>query len=83
MILNLYAMKDKKTGFLNPQIDTNHASAKRNFQLGLATARGDSIMAFAPEDFELYYLGEFDNKTGQVSQPTIPEFLIDGASLEV
>ena len=83
MTLKLYAMKDKKTGFLTPQVDSNHASAKRNFQLMLATARGDSIMAFAPEDFELYYLGEFENTTGIITQPTIPEFLMDGSSLEV
>lgn len=83
MIIKMYCMKDKKTGFLQPHLDSNHKAAKRAFQLGLATAKGDSIMGFCPEDFELYYLGEFDNESGIISQPTIPEFIVDGSSLEV
>lgn len=83
MNINMYAMKDKKTGFLQPHLDTNHKAAKRAFQLALATAKGDSIMGFCPEDFELYYIGEFDNESGKISQPTLPDFLIDGTSLEV
>lgn len=83
MTYNVYAMRDLKTGFLKPELDINHQAAIRNFKLGLATAHGESILGFAPEDFDLYYIGTFDTDSGIISPLTVPELVSSGGSLEV
>lgn len=80
MKLNLYSIKDNKTGFMHPQVDMNHKSAIRNFELTLATVSGDTVMGFCPEDFDLYYIGQFDNESGIVSALPTPEFIKSGSS---
>lgn len=75
MKMNLYSIKDSKTGFMHPQVDLNHKSAIRNFELTLATVSGDTIMGFCPEDFDLYFVGEFDNESGLVSPLSAPELI--------
>lgn len=83
MMLGIYAQRDNKVGFMQPSLDHNHKSAIRNFKLGLATAHGESIMGYAPEDFDLYYIGTFDTETGVISPTTVPELISSGGSLEV
>lgn len=75
MKVNLYSIKDNKTGFMHPQVDLNHQSAIRNFELTLATVSGDTIMGFCPEDFDLYFVGQFDNESGIVSALSAPELI--------
>lgn len=83
MIYGLYAMRDTKVGFLAPQVDANDKSACRQFKLALATAKGESLMGFCPEDFDLYKIGEFDSEKGTVSPLTVPSLISAGGSLEV
>lgn len=83
MNLNIYSIRDNKTGFMAPQLDKNHDAAKRNFKLSLATVSPESIMGFAPEDFDLYYIGTFDTDSGTISPTTVPELVSSGGSLEV
>lgn len=83
MNYNVYSIRDNKTGFMAPQLDKNHQSAIRNFKLGLATAHGESIMGFAPEDFDLYFVGSFDTDNGKLSPAEVPVLIASGGSLEV
>lgn len=61
----LYAIKDNKVGFLNaPFIAPNNAAAIRMF--GDTTMNIDTLLNKHPEDYELYYLGEMDENTGEL-----------------
>ena len=61
----LYAIKDNKVGFLNaPFIAPNNAAAIRMF--GDTTTNIDTLLNKHPEDYELYYLGEMDENTGEL-----------------
>lgn len=78
MTYNIYSIRDNKTAFMAPQLDINHKSAVRNFDLTLATVSGDSIMGYAPEDFDLYFIGSFDTESGIVSPLSVPELISSG-----
>lgn len=82
MIINLYSIRDNKTNFMQPVMDLNHKSAARNFQIQMANSGTNSAMGYVPEDFDLYYVGTFDNETGMVSPPNnnIPEMIVSGGS---
>lgn len=81
---NMYAIRDVKTAFMQPFIAINHQSAMRGFHMDLVNAKGsNSMMGFAPEDFDLYYIGTFDNDSGVVSPLTVPELVQSGSLLEV
>lgn len=74
------SMRDKHTGFMAPQLDVNDQSAVRNFANTMQNAPAESIIGFAPADFDLYKLGTFDSEKGMFDTG-IPEFLANGASV--
>lgn len=61
MIYGVYAMFDKKTGFMTPTIEQNDAVAIRNFFYAL---RKNDYLGVHYSDLELYKLGSFDNDLG-------------------
>lgn len=77
MTLSVYAMKDKHTGFLTPTFELNDQVAVRSFTHALLNSPG-SILGFAPGDFDLYSLGEFDTDTGLFSAHGLPTLVITG-----
>lgn len=58
----VYAIRDALNGFGSPFIDSNDASAKRNF--AYAVNNNGDTMSFSPKDYDLYRLGEFDHESG-------------------
>lgn len=75
MIKNVYCLRNKKLGFWNPpfyveglkeDVVENHVRAIRSGQFG-----ADIHI----EEFDLYYLGTFDDKTAKL-EVADPEFLI-------
>lgn len=77
MLTGLYAIKDAKSTFMPCTVDVNDATAIRNFEH--AVRQQDSILASHPNDFALYRVGSFDNETGTVTAPIVPQFLCDAA----
>lgn len=78
--MNIYAVKDIKAGkFMNIWLETNDHSRERAYD----TIRKDTstIIGQYPTDFELWRLGEYDDKTGEII-PGI-EFIKGGAIVEV
>lgn len=63
MILNVYSIRDIKSGYLTPTFEVNDAVALRNFKA--ACSRADSIFSFSPADFEIYRIAKFDSNTGE------------------
>lgn len=65
MIYSIYSIRDLKTGFLQPTLDINDASAIRNFEHAVLHHE-DSLFFSHPEDYSLFYLGSFDSETGEI-----------------
>lgn len=64
MKYSMYAIMDVKANWLNPMVDTNDMTAKRNFKF--ACNNPESLMNFSPRDFSLYRIGVFDNEKGEL-----------------
>lgn len=71
----LTAMFDRKAGYTAIQAYANEAIAKRAFGYAINDA---GIPNYAPADFELYKIGEFDDKTGLIVPCSMPELLMSG-----
>ena len=60
MIQNMYSVYDKVPEVFNkPFVDLNDASAKRSFFTHLQESKN-------PTDYELYYVGQFNDATGEI-----------------
>lgn len=61
----------------------NHRSmAVRSFTDEVNRKSADNTMAMHPSDFELYYLGVFEDSTGEfVELPKFPELIVRGVDV--
>ena len=71
----MYAIRDCKTTFFPPQCEQNESTAVRNF--GMMIQNSDGIIGYAPNDFDLYKVGEFDSEKGTVTGKT-PRLVCSG-----
>lgn len=78
MKMLLCSVRDLKTGFFTPTLEKNEQSAKRNFLNMLRNANSDSLLAYAPSDFDLYVIGSMDIETGVIEPETIPRLIMNG-----
>ncbi len=78
MKLSIYAMRDQRTGYLQPTFEQNDASAVRNFEHALMNT--DSLINSHTEDFSVYRLGEYDTCTGVIKPEKSPVLVLDGKS---
>lgn len=79
MKLGVYCIKDTKVGWLTPTVDSNDASAARNFVHAMKNT--NSILYTHSKDFDLFKIGEFDSETGIITG-VLPELVFEGASCE-
>lgn len=62
MIKGIYTIRDEaSTLYMDLQISVNNDVAIRNFDYAMSHT---DIMSFRPEDFSLWYLGDYDDVTG-------------------
>lgn len=86
MKYGVYSMRDKQVGFTEPKLFMNDKVAVRNFAAAINNSPAGSDLGFAPGDFDLYKLGEFDTEKGiftdsELLNPGIPEFIVSGSSV--
>ena len=75
MILKAYTVRDSKSeAFMKPFFNTTHGEAERNFRTAVNDPQ--STMSKFPEDFDLYYLGTYDDNTGLLEPRDTPEHMI-------
>ena len=81
--MKMYALKDVKAGtFMNPWPESGDPQAIRNLTSAVNGDTGQQISQFA-EDFDMYYLGEFDQDTGLFLQGNEePKFIIHASQLK-
>lgn len=78
MKYKVFAVRDKLRGFMQPLIDLNELSAKRDFSQGINKNPG---MNFAPSDYDFYLIGEFDSDSGVITPKTPIEFICNGENV--
>lgn len=72
MIKHLYSIRDAKGEvFGTPFSQLTHGEAERSF--ARAVADPQTMMSQFPEDYDLYYLGTFDDSTGQFATLDSPQ----------
>lgn len=79
MIYPVYAIRDVKSVFFPPQVEQNEGTAKRNF--AFMVANGSTVYSFAPGDYQLFKVAEFDSEVGTLMPVTPIQFVADGASV--
>ena len=76
MIYNLYSIRDKYRGFMQPALDLTDEASKREF--GSSLNNSPLGMGYAPADFDLYKVGTFDSISGRIDSVAPIEFICNG-----
>ena len=79
MIYPLYSVRDLKGDFWSVHVEQNEAAAIRNFSMMINT--GNSLMNYAPKDFELYHVGFFNSVSGLIEANSLPQLIVRGSDM--
>lgn len=81
-LVKVYGIRDLKAGSMNPAYYFNtHGQAEREFHK--LTNHADSAVFRYPEDYQLFYLANYDEMSGQFHPlKNGPELVCDAASLK-
>lgn len=79
MITELYSVKDTKVGFARPFHQVNRDQALRSFKWLREDENSD--INKAPGDYELWFVGYFDDATGIISGGQ-PEYITNGRDVK-
>lgn len=75
---NLYSIRDNKAGFWSPREDINDDTALRNFAFAVNT---NELMMFRPNDYDLYFVGTFDDERGLMEPAEPIKYIASGGSV--
>lgn len=76
------AMFDKAAGFYGQPFFTKSRSLGVRAFTDAINSSGEEPFAKHPDDFELYYLGEYDDQSASFSQPQFPELVCRGLDVK-
>jgi len=80
-MLKIYSVRDTKVGaYQLPQISRSHGEAERNFKT-LSNQEKTPFYMY-PEDFDLFYIGDFDEQTGKIVSLDTPQHIIKAIQLK-
>ena len=78
----IYSIYDVKAEFYStPWYSDNDETAQREFMRVVQDPQS-AINAF-PADYSLFFIGEFYSDTGHINVESVPEFILDGASVSL
>lgn len=81
MVLKMYSVRDSKGEIFNqPFFQKTHGEAERTFKT--LTNDEKSQVHNYPEDYDLYYLGEYDDQTGLVKSLDTPTHIVKAISVK-
>lgn len=79
-IKRVYATRDSKTEFYyTPFYQNTEAEALRTF--GSSTLNPESMLAKYPEDYDLFYLGTYDDQQGKFTLLDTPQHVVKAVNL--
>lgn len=74
----MYSIRDSKSEIFNaPFYKSTHGEAERDFTKLVNDDK--SMLSQFPEDFDLYYLGVYDDNTGKIMARDTPEHVTKAA----
>jgi len=77
----IFAIRDSKSESYNqPFFNHTHGEAERNFAQ-LASDPKSTVNQF-PEDFDLFYLGTYNDQTGEISPLQTPQHVVKALTLK-
>lgn len=77
----IFSIFDSKAKFYGPIFMKDQVGeAERDFSIAVNDPKSGLLHQF-PEDFDLFWLGEYDNQTGACTSLTAPQHVVKGASL--
>lgn len=76
MLYGVYSIRDVKTGFMTPTLESTDAAAARHFTHAVVNSP-DILSSFA-QDFSLYKIGEFESDTAALTPVQPPLLIIEG-----
>lgn len=80
MVQKIYSIRDAKAECYNqPFIKFTHGEAERDFTSLINDNK--SIVAQYPDDYDLYYLGEYNSATGVLTPLDTPHHIVKAATL--
>lgn len=80
--MKLYSVRDIATGtYANPFAQQSHAAAIRSFKQLANDKQSQNMVAQFPSDYELYYVGRFDQDTGRLEEEQAPEKIANGQDM--
>lgn len=80
MELKMYCVRDSKAEiYNNPFFSITHAEAERTFQSAVRDPK--TKVGQYPEDFDLYYVGTYDDNTGKIMPTDSPQHIVKGINL--
>ncbi len=72
MILKTYSIRDAKAEVYNtPFFKKTHGEAERDFETAVRDSK--TTLNKYPEDFDLYYIGEYDDNKGHLKALDTPQ----------
>jgi hypothetical protein len=81
MQTKLYTIRDSKGEFYGPPFtQKTHGEAERSFHT--LTNDPKSNVNQYPEDFDLYYLGEYDDISGKIKPNDTPQHIVKAVSVK-
>lgn len=81
MLLKMYSIRDSKGELFNtPFFNKSHGEAERNFRT--LVNDGKSTVNKYPEDFDLYYLGDYDDNDGKCIPLDTPQHIIKAVQVK-
>lgn len=79
--MKLFSIYDKKAATFNAPFNApTEVHAMRNFSMEVNRNDQGNTLNFAPNDFALYQVGEFNDRTGQVENST-PQLITEASAL--
>jgi len=80
MRLKVFSVRDSKAGCFNvPFFQKSHGEAERSFSMLLQDDK--SMISKYPDDFDLYYVGDFDDQDGVFNALETPQHVVKAVAL--
>lgn len=80
-VQKMFSIRDSKGEVYHPPMYANtHGEAERNFKMQVNNEK--TMMFQFPEDFDLYYVGDYDTKSGKITPKDTPQHLIKAVAVK-
>lgn len=79
MTYPVYAIRDIKEGFGVPRLNLNDEMMKRQF--GYEINQEGTLLQYAPQDYELYRIGQYDTNNGRMLADDVSTYICNGTDV--